>query len=290
MPTLSPVRISSLGVAGITMLVANAAIAAGDHWTPEQAATAKWMIEQANAWSDQACGGKWVISDLLADDFRGTSPKGARYTKPSGEPPTDPKTSWSTQCRLDQADVHFVAADVAVMYGAESKTVSLPDQRSERRCLVWTDTWARRKGRWQIVAAQDTRVDCVAEPSHEREATRRTIEQNNARFTRAHVTGDQATIDAMFTADARSLPPGSLPVVGREAISKLTADYLAAGVAEFTETTTDFYGDGEVLIDQGDYVMVYGNERTRETGTYLNVWKREDGIWKIRTNIWNTHE
>jgi ketosteroid isomerase-like protein len=120
-------------------------------------------------------------------------------------------------------------------------------------------------------------------------ALRKLIEANNARFTHAHVTGDQALIDAMFTEDATSLPPESPPVIGRAAISKLTTDYLAYGVHEFTEETTDFYGNEDLLIDQGNYVMVYGKDRTVEKGKYLNVWQKEDGTWKIRANIWNTN-
>ncbi|MGB5131720.1 MAG: nuclear transport factor 2 family protein [Steroidobacteraceae bacterium] len=126
----------------------------------KDSATALWMIEQARAWADQACGGKWVISELFAEDFKGTSPKGARYEKPTGEPPYDPKTQWSTNCSLDTADVRFFGSDVAVMYGAESKTVTLADGKQERRCLVWTDTWLRRNGKWQIIAVQDNRTDC----------------------------------------------------------------------------------------------------------------------------------
>lgn len=126
----------------------------------KDSATALWMIEQARAWADQACGGKWVISELFAEDFKGTSPKGARYEKPTGEPPYDPKTQWSTNCNLDTADVRFFGSDVAVMYGAESKTVTLADGKQERRCLVWTDTWLRRNGKWQIIAVQDNRSDC----------------------------------------------------------------------------------------------------------------------------------
>jgi hypothetical protein len=139
-----------------------AGAAMGEDVVAKQSATAKWMIEQAKAWADQACGGKWVISDLLADDFRGTSPKGVRYGKPTGEPPKDPKTQWSTDCRLDEADVKFFGADVAVVYGAESKTVPLADGKNERRCLVWTDTWLLRNGKWQIIAVQDNRIDCPA--------------------------------------------------------------------------------------------------------------------------------
>ena len=106
-------------------------------------------------------------------------------------------------------------------------------------------------------------------------AARRTIEENNVRFTKAHVAGDVAAVDALFTQDARSLPPGGEPVVGLPAIHALTEDYLKAGISEFTETTTAFDGDDNLLVDQGDYAVVYGKEHTVEKGKYLNVWKKD---------------
>ncbi|WP_440225236.1 nuclear transport factor 2 family protein [Dokdonella sp. MW10] len=137
------------------------AVAAPEGLAPAgREATVTWMVGMAKAWADQACGGRWVVSELFADDFRGTAPKGIRYGKPSGEPAHDPATSWSKDCSLDEADVRFFGDDVAVMYGAESRTVTLPDGRDERRCLVWTDTWLERNGRWQIIAVQDNRIDC----------------------------------------------------------------------------------------------------------------------------------
>jgi hypothetical protein len=149
----------------VAVLVAVASVSgsgvAGDI-PAKDSATAKWMIEQERAWAEQACGGKWIASEILADDFQGTAPKGSRYGKPSGEPPHDASTKWSSDCRLDEADVRFFSADVAVVYGAESKTVELPDAKLERRCLVWSDMWLRRTGRWQIIAVQDNRVECPA--------------------------------------------------------------------------------------------------------------------------------
>ena len=38
-------------------------------------------------------------------------------------------------------------------------------------------------------------------------AVRKIVEENNSRFTRAHVTGDAAVIDNMFTVDAKCLHP-----------------------------------------------------------------------------------
>lgn len=144
--------------ATIVSTLANLAFA--DDIPAQDTAAAQWMIKQERAWAEQACGGKWVISDLLADDFQGTSPRGTRYSKPKGEPTYGPKVQWSTNCRLDDAEVRFFSDDVAVVYGAESKTVALPNSKHEQRCLVWTDTWLRRKGKWQIIAVQDNRITC----------------------------------------------------------------------------------------------------------------------------------
>jgi ketosteroid isomerase-like protein len=118
-------------------------------------------------------------------------------------------------------------------------------------------------------------------------AARAIIEGKNARFTKAHVTGDVATIDAMFTRDAKSFPPGAEPAIGPAALHTLTVEYLKTGIKSFSEQTTDLYGNGELLIDQGEYVVTYGPENTVERGKYLNVWKQEDGEWKIHANMWN---
>ncbi|MEZ5417101.1 MAG: hypothetical protein R2708_07145 [Vicinamibacterales bacterium] len=55
----------------------------------------------------------------------------------------------------------------------------------------------------------------------------------------------------MFTEDARSFPPGADAAVGLAAIHELTVDYLKGGVTAFHEETTEFYGDEDMVIDQG---------------------------------------
>jgi ketosteroid isomerase-like protein len=131
--------------------------------------------------------------------------------------------------------------------------------------------------------------DTAVTPPFDLREMRTIIEQKNHQFTEAHVTGDGDTIDNMFTLDARVLPPNADPVVGRAAISQMTVEYLGYGITEFREETTDFYGNEQILIDQGNYVLVYGRDQTTERGKYLNVWKRENGEWKIYSNMWNTN-
>jgi hypothetical protein len=45
------------------------------------------------------------------------------------------------------------------IYGSE-RAVHIEKDKKITRCLVWTDTWLKRAGKWEIVAAQDTAVPC----------------------------------------------------------------------------------------------------------------------------------
>jgi hypothetical protein len=124
-------------------------------------------------------------------------------------------------------------------------------------------------------------------PAFDLDATRQFIGQQNTRFTQAHLTGDIALIDSMFAPDAKSYPPGAAAVAGLPALHDFTVEYLKAGLTEFREETTDFYGNSEFVADAGTYVVTYGPEHVTERGKYLNVWKRVNGTWKIQSNMWN---
>lgn len=55
------------------------------------------------------------------------------------------------------------------------------------------------------------------------------------------------------------------------------------------EEITAFYGNEDILMDEGSYVLVYGKDNTTERGKYLNVWRREGNEWKIYSNMWNAN-
>jgi ketosteroid isomerase-like protein len=120
-------------------------------------------------------------------------------------------------------------------------------------------------------------------------AMRTLITEKNTRFTQAHISGDSAVLIDYFTPDARVLGPNAKAVVGQAAIAELNAQYVGYGIKEFTETTTNFYGDENYLIDEGTYFMRYG-EDVVEVGKYLNVWQQIDGEWRVCANMWNSNE
>lgn len=117
---------------------------------------------------------------------------------------------------------------------------------------------------------------------------RNKIQDKTNRFTEAHITMDTAYLNNSFTKDAKVFPPNSDVVIGRPAISQLNSDWVNYGIYEFKEESSSFYGNEDFLIDEGTYYLRYGEENTIDNGKYINIWKMEDGEWKIYSNIWNT--
>ncbi|HEV3119264.1 MAG TPA: nuclear transport factor 2 family protein, partial [Gemmataceae bacterium] len=114
-------------------------------------------------WAEGVCINNGVISELLADDFQGTGTGGERYNK--ADELRDEKGPHSAQgCALDDAKVRFFSfssgEDVAIIYGSEHAIGKDKTHPDAKQCQVWTDTWLKRNGKWQIAAAQDNKVDC----------------------------------------------------------------------------------------------------------------------------------
>ena len=119
-------------------------------------------------------------------------------------------------------------------------------------------------------------------------AMKKIIQEKNNRFAEAHITGDTTFLNNIFTQDAKVFPPNSDVVTGRSAIAEANSEWVSYGIIEFSEETTSFYGNEDYLIDEGNYFLRYGENDIIDKGKYLNVWKKEDGDWKIFRNMWNT--
>jgi ketosteroid isomerase-like protein len=136
-------------------------------------------------------------------------------------------------------------------------------------------------------ASTDTPKDSTS--TFDLTAMKKIIEEKNNQFTKAHVTGDTAFLNNIFTHDAKVFAPNSDVVMGRHAIAALNSQWVNFDIKEFREETTAFYGGEDYLIDEGNYYARYGKDNTVDKGKYLNVWKKENGDWKMFTNMWNTN-
>jgi hypothetical protein len=141
------------------LALTTAAQAQPSHWATPDDKTAKFMIEMERKWAEGVCTNNGVVSDLLADDFQGTSTRGERYNK-EDELRDEKGPRSAHDCALDDAKVRFFGEDVAIIYGSEHAIGKDKTNPETKQCQVWTDTWLKRNGKWQIAAAQDNKVDC----------------------------------------------------------------------------------------------------------------------------------
>ena len=120
----------------------------------DQQEAERYIRESESQWAESVASGDGaVVQRILAEDFIGVDPKGRHYDKAKmvSETPDGPKYFASNH--LNDVKIRFYG-DTAIAQGNES----WERKNGERGRFVWTDTWLRRNGQWQIVAAEDLTV------------------------------------------------------------------------------------------------------------------------------------
>ena len=135
------------------------AYAQQSHWAAADDKTAQHIVEMERKWAEGVCANNGVVARLLAEDFEGTSTRGERFTK-ADELRDEKGTHTAHDCGLDETKVRFFGDNLALVYGSEHAVGKDPSQPGAKVCQIWTDTWLKRGGTWQVVASQDNRVQC----------------------------------------------------------------------------------------------------------------------------------
>ena len=98
------------------------------------------------------------------------------------------------------------------------------------------------------------------------------------------------SIDQIYTANARVLPPGAEMVTGRETIKGFwQAAIEGMGVQSVKLTTVDLEPAGDAVLEIGRANLALAGGGTVVI-KYVVQWKQEDGRWKIHTDIWNPNQ
>jgi hypothetical protein len=111
----------------------------------------RYIVESERQWAESvATGDPSTVERILSDDFLGVDPKGTLYNKAKMVADTRNAPQNFVSNGLNEIRVRFYG-DTAIAQGDES----WERRTGERGRFVWTDTWIRRNGHWQIVAAED---------------------------------------------------------------------------------------------------------------------------------------
>jgi uncharacterized protein (TIGR02246 family) len=101
--------------------------------------------------------------------------------------------------------------------------------------------------------------------------------------------GNAAGIAALYSYDARLLPPNGDEVQGREAIEAYWQSAIEAvpGV-RVTLETKELHNLGDVAVEVGSYANTGADGEHVDHGKYLVVWMLKDGTWQMARDIWNS--
>jgi uncharacterized protein (TIGR02246 family) len=114
------------------------------------------------------------------------------------------------------------------------------------------------------------------------------IRNKNDAFMEAFRGHDAAAVAAMYSSEARLLPPGAEIMLGMSRIEAFWKQAFAAGMtdAKLETMDVDLIG-GYTAIETGRYTM-HAGKSVADRGKYMVVWRNEDGQWKLHRDIWNS--
>jgi hypothetical protein len=116
------------------------------------ARTVRTICDLEREWGQSLVSGDpKVVERMLADDFVGVDTKGKLYRKAAevGWVRSAGASSHFTSDIMNDVIIRFYGI-TAVAQGSDSWT----GKSSKKGRFVWTDVWAKRHGRWQIVATE----------------------------------------------------------------------------------------------------------------------------------------
>lgn len=100
--------------------------------------------------------------------------------------------------------------------------------------------------------------------------------------------GDLDALVAMYTVDARLLPPNGEMGKGAEAVRASFSEMIDAGLRGEL-ATIDAMAVGDLGHRIGTYKLNTGDGTPVDEGKYIEVWRKVGGEWRIAADIWNSN-
>jgi uncharacterized protein (TIGR02246 family) len=138
-------------------------------------------------------------------------------------------------------------------------------------------------------AARTAEADSVQAAMADSIQARASIDQGNANFVRAWMTGDADLFASCFAEDGALLHPGRPALVGRDRIrNSMKAVFSKYRMTVGAITTVDVYLLGDTAYETGKWKFAIGpvgQPAEPDSGRYIEVWKRVGDGWKMWRDI-----
>jgi len=138
-------------------------------------------------------------------------------------------------------------------------------------------------------AGQDPAGETGGEAHQAREAEEITALQGQ--WTMASNKGNLVAMKAFYAEDTVVVPPDAAPLAGINAIANWIDRRPADYSFELETSSLEIIVSGSWAFDRGTYALHAAPKDptvlASEYGSYLRIWQKRDGSWKIARDIWN---
>ena len=115
------------------------------------------------------------------------------------------------------------------------------------------------------------------------------IHERNHMFAAAMARKDAAGVAACYTLDGEFMAGGAPSVKGRANIQAAIAGYIKQGFTKYEVLTTKVYGNIDIVGVQSEYNLSFQDGSNLDNGKTIQLWKQEDGAWKIFRDCFNSN-
>ena len=139
-----------------------------------------------------------------------------------------------------------------------------------------------------LCCKSEVRVENAAdEPSFNKQWADHYIDSINAKVSELFIAKDSVALASFYWPDAEMMPENAETVKG-EGILHTWGEMVRMGMSAFNFKVTDLRGEGNFMIETGDYQMLDAQGKLADRGKYLVIHEKRDGVWKIFRDIGNT--
>jgi ketosteroid isomerase-like protein len=133
-----------------------------------------------------------------------------------------------------------------------------------------------------------TNTEKETAPSFDLAAARKTIDSLNTEFSGYVSKGDTVGLASLYSSDATIMVPNMATASSRSGVQTVFNHMLGEiGPVNIALATTDLWGYESLLTEVGTYTMTKDGKQI-DKGKYIDLWKMEDGKWKLHRDIFNS--
>ena len=102
------------------------------------------------------------------------------------------------------------------------------------------------------------------------------------------MTGTTRATARLYTDGGQLLPSKRDFVTGRVDIRAFWQNAFDRGFKTAVRETVELDAQDDTAIEVGRYTLFAALDAVADIGKYIVIWKRDDGIWKLHRDVWNT--